>query len=144
MSKPATFGGDLLKLIFLGETIANIAINATVSPITAIYVSLHTADPGETPASGQAQSETTYTGYARLSTSRSGTDYSVTGDVLTLLNDLVFGKCTVGTPTITHVGFGTASTGNGKLLYSGALPASMAVTVGTRPIIEAGSTITEG
>jgi hypothetical protein len=45
MGKGATFDNDLLKLIFNATGIANIADNAASSPLTNLYVSLHTADP---------------------------------------------------------------------------------------------------
>ena len=50
-AKGSTFDNDLLKLIFNGTTIANIADNAVSSPLTNLYVSLHTA----TPAAGGSQ-----------------------------------------------------------------------------------------
>ena len=48
MSKGNTFENDWMKLIFNATAIANIADNAASSPLTNLYVSLHTADPGET------------------------------------------------------------------------------------------------
>jgi len=47
MSKGNTFENDLLKLIFNATAIAGIADNAGSSPLTSLYVSLHTDDPGE-------------------------------------------------------------------------------------------------
>ena len=47
MSKTNTFENDLLKLIFQAVSIANIADDATTSPATNLYVSLHVGDPGE-------------------------------------------------------------------------------------------------
>ena len=47
MSKGNTFELDLLALIFNATAIANIADNAAASPLTSLYVALHTADPGE-------------------------------------------------------------------------------------------------
>src|SRR5262245_35265390 len=44
--KANTFDNDLLKLIFNATPIANIADNAATSPLTNLYLSLHTADPG--------------------------------------------------------------------------------------------------
>ncbi len=41
-----------------------IADNAATSPITNLYVSLHTGDPGE--AGDQTTSEAAYTSYARV------------------------------------------------------------------------------
>ena len=140
--KAQTFAGDILKLIFLGTAITGLAQNHA-TPLTQLWVSLHTADPGETPASGQATSEVAYTGYARVAVARGAGAFSVTDDVLSLIVDVLFGKCTAGTATATHVSFGTDATGTGKILYSGPIsPITIAANV--RPIIEAGSTITEG
>ena len=44
MPKSSTFDNDLLKLIFNATAIANIADNAGSSPLTNLYLSLHTAD----------------------------------------------------------------------------------------------------
>ena len=68
MSKGDTFENDLLKLIFQAVAIANLADNAATGPLTNLYVSLHTADPGE--AGNQSTSEATYTGYARVAVAR--------------------------------------------------------------------------
>ena len=45
MGKSSTFDNDWLKLIFNATAIANIADNAATSPLTNLYVALHTADP---------------------------------------------------------------------------------------------------
>ena len=58
--KSSNFANELLKLIFNGTPIANIADNAASSPITNWELSLHTA----LPTSGQNHNEVTYTGYA--------------------------------------------------------------------------------
>ena len=47
MSKGNTFENDLMLLVFNATAIANLADNAGTSPLTNLYVSLHTADPGE-------------------------------------------------------------------------------------------------
>ncbi len=64
MSKGNTFENDLLLLIFNATAIANIADNASASPLTNLYVSLHTGDPGE--AGSQTTNECAYTSYARV------------------------------------------------------------------------------
>ena len=63
MAKGAGFDNSLLKLIFNATGIANIADNTATSPLTNLYVSLHTADP--TSAGNQTSSEANYTSYAR-------------------------------------------------------------------------------
>ena len=75
MSKGNTFEPDLLALIFNATAIANIADNAATSPLTNLYVSLHTADPGE--AGSQTTSETAYTGYARVAVARTSGGWTV-------------------------------------------------------------------
>ena len=66
-----TWANDLLKLLFQAVLLANIADNAATSPLTLLYISLHTADPGA--AGAQNTSEAAYTGYARVAVARSAT-----------------------------------------------------------------------
>lgn len=141
MSKGNTFENDFLKLIFNGTLIANVAQNATTSPITSIYVSLHTADPGE--AGTQSTSETTYTGYARVGVLRTTGGWTVTNNSVSPVADIVFGQCTAGTATITHWAVGTLVSGAGKLLYKGTVSPTVAVSNGVTPRLTTASAITE-
>lgn len=142
MSKSDTFENDLLKLIFNATAIANIADNAATSPLTNLYVSLHTADPGETGV--QNTSETTYTGYARVAVPRTtgGWTASSAGSTSPVAN-IDFGACTAGTATITHFGVGVAASGATKLLYSGTVTPNISVANGVTPRLTTASTITE-
>src|SRR5262245_37716556 len=120
MSKGNTFENDLLKLIFNATAIANIADNAASSPLTVLYVSLHTADPGE--AGSQTTSETGYTGYARQSVARTSGGFTVTNDTVNPVANLDFPECTASPGgALTHFAIGTASSGAGKILYKGPL-----------------------
>lgn len=142
MSKGDTFENDLLKLIFNATAIANIADNAAASPLTNLYVSLHTADPGE--AGNQTTNEIAYTGYARVAVARTSGGWTVTGSSVSPAADITFGQMTAGVGgTATHAAIGTASSGTGKILYSGALSPTIAVSNGVTPQITAGSAITE-
>lgn len=141
MSKGNTFENDWLKLIFTATAIANIADNAASSPLTNLYVSLHTADPGE--AGDQTTNETSYTGYARQAVARSGAGWTVTGNSVSPAATITFGTCTAGTATITHAAVGTASSGAGKLLYKGTVSPNISVSSGVVPKIATTSTITE-
>lgn len=142
MSKGNTFENDLLKLIFQATAVANIADNAASSPLTNLYVSLHTADPGE--AGGQTTSETTYTGYARVAVARSGSGFTVTGNSVSPAADIDFGECTAspGSP-ITHFAIGTAASSTGKILYSGTVTPNITMATGVIPRLTTASTITE-
>lgn len=141
MSKGDTFENDVVKLIFNATAIANIADNAATSPLTQLFLSLHTADPGE--AGSQTTSEATYTGYARVGVNRNSGGFSITNNAVTLVANTDFGACTAGTNTITHFAIGTASTGTGKVLYKGALSPSISVTSGVTPRILSGTIVTE-
>jgi len=126
MSKGNTFENDLMKLVFQATAIANLADNAATSPNTNLYVSLHTDDVGE--AGNQTANEATYTGYARVAVARSNAGWTVTDNSVTNAAAITFPQCTGGTNTISHFAVGTASTGAGKVLYKGALTASLAVS----------------
>lgn len=141
--KTDVFENDFLKLLFNGTAIANIADNASASPLTNLYLSLHTADPTDAVASGQSTNETTYTGYARVAVARTSGGWTVTGNSVSPVATISFGTCTAGTATITHVGIGTASSGTGKMLMTGALSPSISVASGVVPQITTASTITE-
>jgi hypothetical protein len=142
MSKGDTFENDVLKLIFNATAIANIADNAASSPLTNLYVSLHTADPGD--AGNQTTSEISYTGYTRVAVARTTGGWTVTGNRVSPVAEISFGAMTAGTGgTATHAAVGTAVSGTGKLLYKGALSPTIAVSNGVTPKITTGSTITE-
>ena len=142
MSKGDTFENDWLKLIFNATAIANIADNAAASPLTNLYVSLHTADPGE--AGNQTTNETAYTGYARATVARTSGGWTVTANSVSPVANIDFGQCTASPgAAITHAAIGTALSGTGKILYSGALTPNITMAVGVIPRIPTTSTITE-
>lgn len=142
MSKGNTFENDWLKLIFNATAIANIADNAASSPLTNLYIALHTADPGE--AGDQTTSETAYTGYVRKAVARSGAGWVVTNNSVSPAADVDFGECT-GSPgsPITHVSIGTAVSGAGKILYKGTFTPNITMAIGVIPRLKSTSTITE-
>ena len=142
MSKSNTWESDLLKLVFNNTTASLIGdatglVGSTAAGV--LYVSLHTADPAE--GGNQTSFETTYTGYTRISIARTTGGWTVTlVDVgpSTAGNaaQATFPQCTnnTGAPhTITHVGVGTALNGTGKLLYSGSLASTLAVSQNITP-----------
>jgi hypothetical protein len=141
MSKGNTFENDLLKLIFQAAAIADLAENDSSSPATNLYFSLHTADPGE--AGDQTTSETNYTSYARVAVVRSAVGFTVTANSVSPAANVDFPACTGGTATITHFAIGTASSGAGKLLYSGTVTPNISVSTGVTPRLTTASTVTE-
>jgi hypothetical protein len=142
MSKGDTFENDFLKLIFNATPIADLADNDATSPLTSLYVALHTADPGE--AGNQSTSEAAYTGYARVAVARSGAGWTVTGNSVSPAANIDFGECTaVPGGAITHFSVGTAASGTGKILYKGTVTPNITMAVGVIPRLTTASAITE-
>ena len=141
--KGNTNAAGILQAIYQATftDLSTVLANAA-SPITNIYVSLHTADPFTTAGSGtigtQNASEATYGG---------GTTggWTLTNETITNASAITFGACVGGSgETETYVGIGTASTGTGILLWYGQLTSSLAVSNGITPSIASGSlSITE-
>lgn len=135
MSKSNAFETELLDLIFVNLAIATIGDASGLQPSAApgnLYVSLHTADPGE--AGTQATSEATYTSYSRVAVVRSASGWTVAGNTVDNAAAVTFVQCTGGTNTITHFGIGAeAGTGATLLLYSGILNSSLVVSNGVQP-----------
>ena len=139
MSKSNTFETDLLNLIFLNTDITGIGDAAGIqnsATAGSLYISLHTADPGE--AGDQTTNEATYTGYARVAVPRNGTGWTITGNLAENAAAVTFGTCTAGSSNISHFGIGTELSGVGKLLYSGTTSA-LAVSVNITPEFAAGA-----
>jgi len=140
MSKGNTWENELLLLVF-NNTDAALIGDATglrgSSTAGSLYVSLHTGDPGE--AGNQTTNECAYTSYARVAVARSGAGWTVSGNAVTNAALVQFPQCTGGSETATHFGIGTASSGTGKILYKGALSASLAISSGIQPQFGAGT-----
>lgn len=134
----------LLLLIFNNTNFANVGDATGLRGSTAagsLYLSLHTADPGE--AGDQTTSEIGYTGYARVAVARSGAGFVVTGNSAALAALTSFGQMTAGTGgTATFFGIGTASSGAGVLLFSGAISPTISVVNGVTPQLAAATAVT--
>jgi len=139
MSLSNTFETALLNHIFNNAAIANVGDVAGLPASAAagsLYVSLHTADPGE--AGSPTTSEATYTGYARVAVARSAGGWTVSGASASNTAAINFPAATAGSNTLTHFGISTSASGAGTLLLSGALTASLAVSAGITPSFAAG------
>ena len=132
MSKSNTTENDLMEYIFKGTAIS-------WSGATNLYISLHTADPGE--AGTQTTSEANYTSYARVAVARSAVGFTVTANQAVNAALVQFPQCTAGSSVATYVGVGTSASGAGQLLYSGALSSSLSITTGIQPQISAGALV---
>lgn len=142
MSKSNDFENDFLKLIFHGTPIANLADNAVASPLPTLYVALHTADPGE--EGNQSTNEVAYPEYARVAVARNAGGWTITGGSVSPTAAIEFPEQVTGTAsTATYASIGTAGSGTGKILYSGALSPTIACNQGVVPRIRVSSAITE-
>lgn len=141
MGKGATFNNDLLKLIFNATAISLIADNTATTPLTNLFLSLHTSDP--TAAGNQNSNETSYTSYARVSVARTSGGWTVTTNSVSPVATISFPACTGGTATITHFAIGTLTSGAGKILYSGTVTPNIAVANGVTPQLTTATAITE-
>jgi hypothetical protein len=141
VSKSNSLENALLLLLFNATTFANVAINATSSPITDVYASLHTADPGE--AGDQTTSEATYTSYARVAVVRTSSGWTVTANSVSPVASISFPAGTGGSGTVTHFGAGKSVSGAGVLWYSGTVTPNIVTGNGVTPILTTGTAITE-
>ncbi len=140
-AKGNTFMNDLLKLIFNGTAISNIADNAASAPLTNLYLSAHTSSPGA--GGNQTTNECAYTSYARVAVARTTGGWTVTGASVSPVATISFPAATGGSETITHVAIGTAASGTGKILYYGSISPTIAVSNGVVPELTTSTTITE-
>ena len=142
MAKSVATCNSLLKLLFNATAWANIADNAASAPLTNLYISLHTADPGT--GNNQTTNETTYTNYARVAVLRTSAGWTVATNTAVNAALVQFPQCGATGATLTYVAIGTAATGAGNVLYSGPLNSSLAVASGIQPQFSASAlTVTE-
>lgn len=139
--KATTFDNDLLKLTFNATAISLLADNTATTPLTSLYLALHTADPG---VGGTATtSEAAYTSYARVAVTRNSGGFTVSGSSVTLTALASFPAATGGSETETFFSVTTASGGSTKILYRGPITPNIVVSIGVTPQLTTGTTITE-
>jgi hypothetical protein len=147
MSKSNAFETALLNLIFINTDIANVGDAAGLqnsATAGSLYFTLHTADPGE--AGTSITSEIAYTSYARVAVARTVGGFTVSGNSVSLVADVVFPAGTGGSGTATHWGLvgGTSTTpADNLLLYKGAISPTIVCGNGVTPRLTAGTVVTE-
>jgi hypothetical protein len=125
MGKSNASEQDVLKYILQG-------VAPAWSAATDLFIALHTADPGE--AGTQETSEAAYTGYTRVTTSRSTSAWTISSTTLGgNIGVISFPACTDGSAVATHVSVGVSFSGAGEILYSGTLTASLSISAGITP-----------
>ena len=139
MPKSTDTCNKILALIFNGTAWADIAENDATSPLTNLYLALHTGDPGV--GNRQLTNEgTIYTNYLRVAVARTTGGWDVPAAGATANAALIqFAQCGASGATITHVSIGTASSGAGTVLYAGELTSPLTVSNGSTPQFAAGA-----
>jgi len=125
MPKSTITCNNLLKLLFNAVAWANVADNAAASPLTNLYVSLHSADPGV--GNSQLTNEVAYTNYLRIAIVRTGVGWTVATNTAINAALAQFAQSGVTGASATHVAIGTAASGAGNVLYAGALSATLTI-----------------
>lgn len=143
MPKATAICNSILGLMYRAAAWASVADNAASSPLTSVYLSMHTGNL--TAATGlQNENETAYTNYARKITSRSATDWSApSGGSLNNATLQQFPACGVTGATLTHVATGVGSTGATAAWHFGALNSSLAVANGITPQFNIGALVVQ-
>lgn len=146
MSKTDAWENDLLKMVFNNAIVSAVGDANGLRPsgtAGALFLSLHTADPGE--AGVQNSSEISYTSYARVSVARNASNFAVSANTVALVSPQDFPTSTGGaTTTAAFFGIGCETgTGATKLLYKGALSPVIVISSGVTPRINAGDIVTE-
>jgi len=137
-----TFENDVCKLIFNAVAIGNIADNAASSPLTNLWCSLHTADPGDTGTQGT--NEGGYAQYTRISVARTTGGWVVTNNSVSPVANIDFPQNTsTSTGTFTHASIGvtSASTG-GKILAAGTISPNINYSQNVTPRLTTASSFT--
>ena len=145
MSKADAHESAILNLYLNGIADANLADNAASGPLGNLYLALHTADPGD--AGSQTTSEAAYGAYARVAIARSSGSpaWTVASGTASNAGVVSWPTCTSGSSACTHWSIGIASSGAGRILWSGALTAPFTVTTNATPSAAIGAlTIAEG
>lgn len=140
MSASNSFELGCLTLFFQNTAYANVGDATGVRGSTAagsFYISLHTADPGETGTA--VTSETAYTSYARVPVARSSAGWTISGTTQVANAAVVtFPVCGATGSTVTHFGICATASGAGELYHSAALSSPLAVNLAITPSFAAG------
>lgn len=145
MSLSDTSESNTLLLLFNNTNWANVGDAAGLRGSTvagSFYISLHTANPGETGT--QTTSEAAYTSYARVAVARSSGGWTVSGTAPTQAANaalVTFPQCTGGSETETYFVVGRASSAAGEAIFIGALTSSLAVSNNITPQFAIGALV---
>jgi len=143
------FGGtaaaNTIKLLFQATAWALVADNAASTPLTVLYLTLHTASPsgGTQSTSAAAYTSYIYKSVGRVSGGGAGNIDQSTNTAA--LHDLTsFAAATGGSETETHFALGQSSSGAGIIMFWGTVTPNIVVSSGVTPQITTASFLTLG
>ena len=142
MAKSNSAQAGWLALLFQASGYSKVADNAGTTPLTNLYISLHTADPGA--GGDQTTHEAAYGGYARVAVVRSSVGWTISGTSPTQVTNaglVSFPKATSGSETETYFAVGEQTSGAGRIFYSAALGSSLTVGQYVQPQFAAGTLV---
>ena len=128
MSMSNAFETEVLELIFNNAAIANIGDGSGLQPSAtagSLYVSLHSADPGE--AATQSTNEVAYTNYARQNVLRSTGWNAASGGATANAALLQFPQSGATGATLAAVSTGTTISGATPVWHYGTLNSSITI-----------------
>lgn len=142
MPKSTNTCNNFLALLYNATAWANIADNASASPIASVYMALATAS--YTVSSTLSSNETSYTNYVRQSVARTTGGWTAPASSATSNAAAIeYPQCGVTGATITSAAVGK-STGAADIFHYGDLNSSIAVSNQIQPRFPIGAvTITE-
>ena len=143
MSKSNYLENAILNLLFNGTSITGLAEDQVTTPLTNLWVSLHTDAGVIDDTSTAVTNEAAYGNYAREPLIR-GTDWSTstTGSISPIAN-IDFTPAVSGTETITQFAIVDSASGAGNILYYGTVTPNISVTSGVTPRLTTATAITE-
>lgn len=145
MGKGNTFSNDLLKLIFNATAISLIADNAATTPLTNLFVALHTST-GPVASGDQTSNEAAYPSYGRATVARTTGGWTASSAQSTSPVANIDFAASTGSPneTETYASVGSTVSGADKMLYSGTITPNITVNAaGITPRLTTASTVTE-
>jgi len=134
MTMANTAEDAVLKAIFTNTSWS--LISDALGVAGSLYISLHTADPGE--AGAQNTNETAYTNYTRVAVARTSGGWTVTGSSVVNAALIQFPQSGGSGTDCTHFSVVTTSSGAGQIIIRGALSATLPTGSGIQPQFAAG------
>ena len=129
MPKSTDACNKILNLMYSATAWANVADNASSSPLTNVVVALHTTGPLTPATNSQAENEVAYTNYARQNVARSTGWTAASGGSISNAALLQFPQSGATGGTLHTVSTGTtAGTGATPVWHSG--PLNSPITIG--------------